>query len=172
MKESFTLRLALETHKQPYPGMEGDLAALLPPDFLRRMPFGRLPHLPRYLRGMEVRAGRWKRDQAKDASRAKELAPFVAAAKKLGDKTGEFRWLVEEFRVSLFAQELGTAEPVSVVRLQRALEDMAEGGAGLPGTPAKGLDPTGTARPAVAPSPVKKGAPLKSLGALDQLFRK
>jgi ATP-dependent helicase HrpA len=172
LKETFTLRLALETHKRPYPGMEGDLAALLPPDFLRRMPFGRLPHLPRYLRGMEVRAGRWKRDQAKDASRAKELAPFVAAATKLEDKAGEFRWLVEEFRVSLFAQELGTAEPVSVVRLQRALEDLAEGGAGPPGTPAKGLDPTDTARPAVAPYPVKKGAPLKSLGALDQLFRK
>ncbi len=186
LKEVFTLRLALETHKQPYPGQAEDLGALLPPDFLRCMPFERVQHLPRYLRGMQLRAERWKRDAAKDASRAKELAPFVAEVRKLaGGRTpssakrgggarppGEtepaeaFRWLVEEFRVSLFAQELGTAEPVSAVRLERLLPELA-GKAGAdragPATlPSKG----------VAPASSKKGAPLKSLGALDQLFRK
>jgi ATP-dependent helicase HrpA len=74
-----------------------------------------------------------------------------------------FRWLVEEYRVSLFAQELGTAEPVSAVRLQRALEEMA-------------LTLGGTTSPLPPkPAPVtagKKTVPLKSLGALDQLFRK
>src|SRR5690606_36248708 len=120
-----------------YPGMAEDLAALLPPDFLKRMPFGRVQHLPRYLRGMQVRADKWKRDAAKDAVRARELAPFVAALRKGSSGTAmqreEFRWLVEEFRVSLFAQELGTAEPVSVVRLQRAMEEMnRSGGAILP----------------------------------------
>jgi ATP-dependent helicase HrpA len=163
LKETFTLRLELETHAQPYPGMTDELAALLPPDFLRRTPFERLKHLPRYLRGMKARAERWKRDAAKDAQRAAELAPFAAAVKKLGDKAGDLRWLVEEFRVSLFAQELGTAEPVSAVRLRRALDELA---------PGAGSSPAPAPAPVVAPVATRKGPPLKSLGALDQLFRK
>jgi len=184
LKEVFTLRLALETHKQPYPGQADDLAALLPPDFLRRMPYERVQHLPRYLRGMQVRADRWKRDAAKDAQRAKELVPFVGAVRGLAvgaglsrDESGHkapptnktletCRWLVEEFRVSLFAQELGTAEPVSAVRLERMLSELKLGRAAPPASEAKAAVP-------VAPSPRQtKGAPLKSLGALDQLFRK
>jgi ATP-dependent helicase HrpA len=162
LKEIFTLRLALETHTQPYPGLAEDLAALLPPDFLRTTPFERVRHLPRYLRGRQVRADRWKRDAAKDAQRAAELAPFVAAVKKRGPAAGELRWLVEEFRVSLFAQELGTAEPVSAVRLKRTLDESPSAGENIA---------PGPARP-VAPAATKKGPPLKSLGSLDQLFRK
>ncbi|HEY0864353.1 MAG TPA: ATP-dependent RNA helicase HrpA [Lacunisphaera sp.] len=177
LKEILTLRLALQTAKNSYPGMTEDLAALLPADFLRAMPFERVPHLPRYLKGLQARAERAKRDPAKDAARAAELAPFVAAVKKFAGgrtpssaKQGEgtpppwenFRWLVEEFRVSLFAQELGTAEPVSAVRLERMLRELAPGSVKEAPAPA--------AR--VAPATARKGAPLKSLGALDQLFRK
>jgi ATP-dependent helicase HrpA len=163
LKEIFTLRLALQTTKVTYPGMAEDLAALLPPDFLRATPFTRVQHLPRYLKGMQARAERAKRDPAKDATRAKELAPFVVAVKKLGREAGELRWLVEEFRVSLFAQELGTAEPVSAVRLERMLTERGAGN-----------ERATTAAPAakVAPATSRKGAPLKSLGSLDQLFRK
>ena len=74
------------------------------------------------------------------------------------------RWLVEEFRVSLFAQELGTAEPVSAVRLERALKDLA----GIEGV----VRPVPPKPAAIAPVTARKGAPLKSLGSLDQLFRK
>jgi ATP-dependent helicase HrpA len=162
LKEVFNLRLELETHAQPYPNMAQDLAALLPPDFLRRTPFERVKHLPRYLRGMKARAERWKRDAAKDSQRAAELAPFVAAVKKGGPQAAELRWLVEEFRVSLFAQELGTAEPVSAVRLQRALDELS--GVKTAAAPAPA--------PAIVPTTLKKGPPLKSLGSLDQLFRK
>jgi ATP-dependent helicase HrpA len=162
LKEVFTLRLALQTTKQAYPGMAEDLAVLLPPDFLRTTPFERVQHLPRYLKGLQARAERAKRDPAKDATRTAELAPFVAAVKKLGDRAGELRWLVEEFRVSLFAQELGTAEPVSAVRLERLLRELAPGSTKEPPAPAA----------KVAPATARKGAPLKSLGALDQLFRK
>jgi ATP-dependent helicase HrpA len=197
LKETFTLRLALEMNKQAYPGMPEDLAALLPPDFLRRMPFLRVQHLPRYLRGMQARAERWKRDAAKDATRAKELVPFVVAWRKLaGVATGgrdqvlesrrkaaptvqhaesveSFRWLVEEFRVSLFAQELGTAEPVSVVRLQRMLEDINKGGAVNSPSTAEETRRGAESAPFLKPSTAaKKAAPLKSLGSLDQLFRK
>ena len=185
LKEILTLRLALEVHKTPYPGMAGDLAALVPPDFLKTTPFGRLPHLPRYLRGLQLRAERWKRDAAKDETRARELAPFTKAVAALHERrTGghrpplqereeELRWLVEEFRVSLFAQELGTAEPVSAVRLERVLKEM--GGTNPPDQPkgtARRDDPPHPKPPPIVPVTAKKGAPLKSLGALDQLFRK
>jgi ATP-dependent helicase HrpA len=75
--------------------------------------------------------------------------------------------LVEEFRVSLFAQELGTAEPVSAVRLQRALEEASRAGAPLPAEAR--TESTPYLKPTTAP---KKNTPLKSLGSLDQLFRK
>ncbi|MBL9214644.1 MAG: ATP-dependent RNA helicase HrpA [Opitutaceae bacterium] len=164
LKEILTLRLALQTHPAAYPGMAEDLAALLPPDFLRRTPFPRIAHLPRYLKGLRIRAEKGRRDAAKDAARARELAPFVAAARRLADRpeAEPFRWLVEEFRVSLFAQELGTAEPVSAVRLQRALDELQVGAA-----PPPAREPPGFVQPATG----AKKAPLKSLGALDQLFR-
>ncbi len=183
LKEVFALRSELEAHAQPYPGLAQELAALLPPDFLRRIPFERLKHLPRYLRGMKARADRWKRDAAKDAQRAAQLAPFVKAVQALAERRREggtdagsseridaFRWLVEEFRVSLFAQEAGTAEPVSAVRLQRLLDELK--GAAPGGASGQGPAEPPPARPAVAPYPLKKATPLKSLGALDQLFRK
>jgi len=164
LREALALRLALQTHKTPFPGMESDLAALVPSDFLRQTPFERLKHLPRYLKAMQARADRWKRDAAKDAQRAAEIAPFAAAIKKHGPPADSLRWLVEEFRVSLFAQELGTAEPVSVVRLSRALQEI-----GLSGGSAKQAAPA-PAKLAV-PLPVKGKMVFKSLDALGNLPR-
>ncbi|MDD3179835.1 MAG: DUF3418 domain-containing protein [Opitutaceae bacterium] len=165
LQEIFTLRLALQTHPQPYPGMADDLAALLPPDFLQRMQFPRIRHLARYLRAMQARADRWRRDPAKDGARAAQVAPYLAAVRKLGDRTGEFRWLIEEFRVSLFAQELGTAEPVSAVRLDRALAELG-------GLPAAGPERLKESRdkpaPAILVTPKGKRV-LKSFGALGAL---
>jgi ATP-dependent helicase HrpA len=169
LKEAFSLRLSMQTMKAGYPGMADDLAALMPADFLRHISLPRVKHLPRYLKGMIARAERYKRDAAKDAQRAAELAPFVAALRKLGDKAGDVRWQVEEFRVSLFAQELGTAETVSAVRLERALAEL-----GVTVGKAVSVAPTAAAgsKPIVPITAAKKSAPLKSLGALDQLFRK
>jgi ATP-dependent helicase HrpA len=144
--------------------MAADLAALVTSDVLKKTPFERVKHLPRYLKAMQVRADRWKRDQAKDTQRAGEIAPFAAALKKLGSAAGEFRWLVEEFRVSLFAQELGTAEPVSVVRLTRALQELGVGGAA-----AKAAVPV-PAKLAI-PLPVKGKTVFKSFDGLGNLPR-
>jgi ATP-dependent helicase HrpA len=160
LREIFELRLGLQTHKTPYPGMAEDLAALLPADFLRRTPWACTAHLARYLRAMQARADRWKRDAAKDAARARELQPFAKAVKRLAERAGEFRWLVEEFRVSLFAQELGTAEPVSAVRLERALEEMA-------GAKTEAKEPAKAAKP--LPLPARGKTVLKSLEALGRL---
>ena len=153
----------LETSKR---SVYRDIAALLPADFLRTTPYAQLPHFPRYLKAMKARAERWRQNPTKDAERAAQLAPFVAAAAKLREREGgeAFRWLVEEFRVSLFAQELGTAEPVSTVKLDRALAALQHGIA-LPRT-----EPP-VAKPILAAGVTeKKIAPVKNFGALDRLF--
>ncbi len=173
LKEILGLRQALLVTPHPYPGLARDLDTLLPADFLRRTPYERLVHLPRYLKAMQWRAERWRQNPAKDSERAAQLAPYAARmAKRAFDDP--VRWMVEEFRVSLFAQELGTAESISAVKLDRALA--TDGGAAeksappstAPSRPPPPFVP-GTSR---APGAAAKAAPLKDLGALGTLFRR
>jgi len=194
LREILGLRQTLLVQPHPHAGLERDLAALLPPDFLRTTPYTQLPHFPRYLKAMRLRAERWRQNPAKDAERAAQLAPYEKAlraatggglaAPRSAAKPGErsrpaftratveaFRWLVEEFRVSLFAQELGTAEPVSTVKLDRALAAL-QGGATAPSATAAtaAAAPAGPRPILAAPVSEKKSGPLKNLGALDKLF--
>jgi ATP-dependent helicase HrpA len=115
------LRRQIIDTKRPYPGMREDLEALLPPDFLTKVPFEQLKHLPRYLKAMLVRAERADNNPAREKQCAKLLEPYLllVRSKKPG-LPDEFRWMVEEFRVSLFAQELGTPYPISAARLDKA----------------------------------------------------
>jgi ATP-dependent helicase HrpA len=111
---------------------EMELAALLPGDFLERIAFERLPHIPRYLKALLTRAERAALNPLKDQERARQLVPYCEAWLRLqaaADQSAayrrqveEFRWMLEEFKVSLFAQELGTAMPVSPKRLDQHLE--------------------------------------------------
>ena len=174
LREILGLRQELLVLPQPPGSLAKDLAALIPADFLRRTPFAQLAHFPRYLKAMKLRAERARKNPAKDAERAAQLAPYLTAAEKFRaagqpNERGEaFRWLVEEFRVSLFAQELGTAEPVSTVKLDRALAELQSGAAAARDAPPP-VAPA--ARPIVAaPVTDKKPAPIKNLGALDKLF--
>jgi ATP-dependent helicase HrpA len=176
LKEILVLRQALLIHQQPYAGLVEDLALLLPADFIAATPFEQLAHLPRYLRAMNLRAERWKKNPARDAQRAKQLAPYLKAVAALSSRTGSseeagrFRWLVEEFRVSLFAQELGTAEPVSPVKLDRELRVLRRSAANA-GEPAASTSGPGGRPPQPAPVAVPTATgPLKNLGALDRLF--
>jgi ATP-dependent helicase HrpA len=153
---------------QPYPGLATDLDALVSSDFLRATPFEQLVHFPRYLKAMKLRAERAKKNPAKDAERAATLAPYVKRAREIG-AGDSFRWLVEEFRVSLFAQELGTAEPVSAVKLDRAWKDVDASASSSAQTTERNR-PVPVATLPVAPQ--AKQAPLKNLGALDKLFRR
>jgi ATP-dependent helicase HrpA len=160
VREILSLRQALLVHPNPYRGQGPDLAALVPNDFLKVTPYGRLAHFPRYLKAMKLRADRWKQAQVKDTERAKQLAVFAGVP--------ELRWQVEELRVSVFAQELGTAEPVSVQKLERALAELRQGV-----KPVAAVEPP---KPREAtPLPVtttKPKAPLKNFGALDALFKR
>jgi len=172
LRDILTVRLALEVHATPFPGMPADLAALLPADFVRATPYVQLAQFPRYLKAMKQRADRWRQNSVKDAERSRQLAPYVAAVAKLrgGEDGAAFRWLVEEFRVSLFAQELGTTEPVSAVKLDRWLAAGGKTGAGETkpeGKPAPPASPVATVK-----LPEKKTESLKNFGALDKLFKK
>ncbi|MGC1548303.1 MAG: ATP-dependent RNA helicase HrpA [Rhodanobacter sp.] len=109
-----------------YDDLREQLDALLTSGFLRELPIARLAHFPRYLRAMRLRAERLRQDPAKDQQRMLQVLPYWREYLKHRSAGSadldELRWLIEEWRVSLFAQELKTAEPVSVKRLARAVE--------------------------------------------------
>ncbi|WP_411293313.1 ATP-dependent RNA helicase HrpA [Thiohalomonas denitrificans] len=102
---------------------------LVYPGFVSATPSEWLPRLPAYLKAALSRLEKLPRSPARDRQAAQELAPLVErletrwAAIPEGEspesELQRFRWLLEEFRVSLFAQELGTVERVSATRLQR-----------------------------------------------------
>jgi ATP-dependent helicase HrpA len=104
------------------------LESLVHPGFLREVGFERLAHYPRYLEGLRLRIERLKRDPAKDQVKLLEVLPFWRAWQRLAIvrpddvEVDGLRWLIEELRVSLFAQELKTAEPVSTKRLAKLVE--------------------------------------------------
>lgn len=112
-----------------YDDLREQLDALLTAGFLRELPTSRLAHYPRYLKAMRLRAERLRQDPAKDQQRLLQVLPFwrdYLKHRAAGNESlDELRWLIEEWRVSLFAQELKTAEPVSAKRLTRALENLA-----------------------------------------------
>ncbi|MFZ1796467.1 MAG: ATP-dependent RNA helicase HrpA, partial [Dokdonella sp.] len=101
---------------------------LLAPGFLRDTDPAHLGHIPRYLRGMRLRGERLRQDPARDQARMLGVHVYwreYLKRRNAGDADAEalndLRWLIEELRVSVFAQELRTAEPVSPKRLARAL---------------------------------------------------
>ncbi len=103
------------------------LQRLVPKRFLTATPYTQLQHFPRYLKAITARLDKWRSDPARDAAKMLELKPqeqrylrLVAERKGASDaRMQEFRWLLEELRVSFFAQELRTPQPVSIKRLEK-----------------------------------------------------
>ncbi len=101
--------------------------------FLATTPWAALQHLPRYLKGVVMRLDKLRADPARDAARLAELRPLEQRwLRRLAELKGasharmdEYRWLLEELRVSLFAQELRTPQPVSVKRLDKTWSQLA-----------------------------------------------
>ncbi len=104
------------------------LNRLIPKKFLQATPWDRLQHLARYLKAITLRLDKYRADPARDAARMLELRPqdqrywrlVVERKGAVDERMQEFRWLLEELRVSFFAQELRTPQPVSVKRLDKA----------------------------------------------------
>ena len=115
-----------------YQDMQTQLSQLVTADFIARVPDAQFAHLPRYLKAVVARIDKLRSDPVRDARLMSEMAPLltqyarVRGALKGAPDQGldEFRWLLEELRVALFAQELRTPMPVSVKRLQKAFESM------------------------------------------------
>ncbi|MEJ2385487.1 MAG: ATP-dependent RNA helicase HrpA [Xanthomonadales bacterium] len=107
--------------------ISSELEDMLYPGFLAELWPGRLEHYPRYLRAVEERLLALDQDPGRDAGRMQLVAPWwqryqdaLAAGNVYDEAMDRYRWLIEEYRVSIFAQPLGTAEKVSEKRLAAA----------------------------------------------------
>ncbi len=121
----------IKSHATAQADMQAQLQALVHKRFVADTDHAQLSHFPRYLKAMQVRIDKLRADPARDTRLMADwqlaAAPWQRAIKggSHGDpKMLEFRWLLEELRVSLYAQELRTPMPVSVKRLQKVWESM------------------------------------------------
>jgi len=113
--------------------MQAQLQGLVHKRFIAETEYGQLAHFPRYLKAMNIRLEKLRANPARDAQLMAEwqtaATQFQRTAKNqplknLDPRMIEFRWMLEELRVSLFAQELRTPMPVSSKRLQKVWESM------------------------------------------------
>jgi ATP-dependent helicase HrpA len=131
---------ALAGGKGPLAGicgqLEADLTHLMPQNFIALYDLSRLPHLERYLRALAVRAQRALLDPEKDRLKAQQPQKFSQRLKGLLETLNpessaekrraveELFWMIEEYKVSIFAQELKTARPVSPKRLEEKIAEI------------------------------------------------
>ena len=125
-----TLRTVLEQRDsllsggdKSYPGAAADLTSLIPPGFLDTTAYSEFPRLLRWLRARNLRRERFRNGAAKDAEKATKVKPYelkfaefsrlraVTPEQRAGLK--EYRRLLEELRISVFAPEVGTEGKIS-----------------------------------------------------------
>ncbi|TAL89903.1 MAG: ATP-dependent RNA helicase HrpA [Candidimonas sp.] len=115
-------------HAAAYADLQKQAGDLMGKWFVRATPYRQLSQYPRYFKAAVARIDKLRADPARDARLSADIAPLATqyqraqSALKGAPDAGleEFRWLLEELRVALFAQELRTPMPVSVKRLQKA----------------------------------------------------
>jgi ATP-dependent helicase HrpA len=120
-----------------------DLERLVPKDFLAAYPLVRLVRIPRYLEGLKIRLERARIAPDKDKLKAAQIEPYAFELMRLDGlikKQGhgiaspisaekraavdELRWMIEEFKLALFAPEIKTAFPISAVRFARKITEI------------------------------------------------
>jgi len=112
-----------------------DMDRLIPENFVEIYDEKRLSDIPRYLSAITIRAERGMTHLEKDASKADRIKPFVDKLEDMLKETPslsaekkqsveEYMWMVEEFKVSVFAPEIKTARPISPKRLQKEIDDI------------------------------------------------
>ncbi|MGC8702084.1 MAG: ATP-dependent RNA helicase HrpA [Thiomonas sp.] len=107
--------------------IRAQLQALLPVQFIAQTPVAQIGHFPRYLQAILRRLDKFRADPERDAQLRAQLAPWLSRWQReaaqyrgiLPQRLQDLRWLLEELRVSLFAQELRTPMPVSLKRLEK-----------------------------------------------------
>ena len=128
------LQQTFKAFPEPCRDIQESTTRLLPKRFIERTPYERLQHLPRYLKAAGLRLDKLRADPQRDARLAAEFAPLFAQWQRERVKQAksgapdprleQFRWLLEELRVQLYAQELKTPVPVSVKRLSKMWQTM------------------------------------------------
>ncbi|HGP7162066.1 TPA: DUF3418 domain-containing protein [Neisseria meningitidis] len=109
------------------------LQTLLAAGFATRTPWAQWPRLPIYLKAMTLRLEKYSSNPARDAAREADIQELeqmwqektdslIKQGLPISDGLTAFKWMIEELRVSLFAQELKTPYPVSVKRLLKEWE--------------------------------------------------
>ncbi|MDO5696430.1 MAG: ATP-dependent RNA helicase HrpA [Dermatophilus congolensis] len=141
LDRALQVRLALDAMKAPRVAalrddLSAQLDALVYPGFVARTGMAQLRHLPRYLQGMLHRIEKAPLDLARDARDAETIQRVETERHKVLDAlpSGErdaadvraLRWMVEELRISLFAQRLGTNGPVSEKRIYTAMDSVED----------------------------------------------
>jgi ATP-dependent helicase HrpA len=129
------LAAAARSMPQPAADVRGQLARLVFKGFLGATPWERLHDLPRYLKAAQRRLDKFAGDPERDQRHAANIAELwrryeerAARQRRAGTtdaRLQDFRWRIEELRVSLFAQELKTPYPVSYKRLERLWSEIA-----------------------------------------------
>jgi ATP-dependent helicase HrpA len=119
----------LKAHTQANHDVRTQLDSLLGKRFVADTPYDRLQHVPRYLKAINLRIEKLRSNPARDAQCMSQLQPLLQAMQKLRQaqqgnadpRVTECAWMMQELRVSLFAQELKTPVIVSVKRLEKML---------------------------------------------------
>lgn len=107
-----------------------EIKELFPPKFLTFYTLGQIKHHPRYLKCLQIRIGKAMHDQYKDQRKKQEIQPHIEKYRALKSSSEnypddienmieEYRWMIEEFKISVFAQKLGTLYPISAKRLEK-----------------------------------------------------
>ena len=135
--QELSQRLASTGKSWPRLGSEVRAArdALVYPGFLSATPWDQLNHLPRYLTALDRRVAKYGERPDRDTRHAEQVAGWwrryteradaERAAGRSDPRLSDFRWLLEELRVSLFAQELRTPYPVSFKRVEKAWAELS-----------------------------------------------
>ncbi len=128
---------AFKGHAAAAQDIEAQLKRLVGKRFVAETPFERLQQYPRYLKAIVVRLDKLKANPARDAQLMADYGPLwvnyerraiqLAKLGTIDPQVEQFRWLLEELRVGLFAQELRTPVPVSVKRLEKQWEGIKHG---------------------------------------------
>ena len=111
-----------------------EVAIFFPDNFLNKMDCNRLDNIPRYLKGMVLRLSRRLHNPAKDKKKMAEVQPFIdlwteaqqqaSLSPEARMALADFQDMIEEFKISIFAQELKTRFPVSAQRLQKKWQEI------------------------------------------------
>lgn len=121
----------IKLYAHAYKDINTQLSGLTENGFLTQINYSQLIHYPRYFKGIALRADKLKINQDRDALLMRDISPLlqswqrmVGEQRNVSDGLKLFRWMLEELRVSLFAQELRTPMPVSIKRLYKVLEGL------------------------------------------------